>query len=279
MRSHAILFLTLVILASTGRVSAVCGPDADPAMPITAVKLVITGFATEAVDDSFRLDAVLAPGMTVDPVTSGISLELENEFTGAFAAADVPGGIGWRARARGAASYADPDGTHGGITRIKLKPLADGTLAVSIAGRREAYALSTGIRPVRVTIGFGPAATGSECGVAFLSYSRCVFPPSGNSMRCTPPPAPRRCGETPDARVRCDALNAAAAQEAYFVSHGRYLDGECAALPGFTPSPDTICVAAGLSYVFTLTTAGPLASITCTYESAPDMDDPNLTCS
>jgi hypothetical protein len=248
-------------------------------MPITAVKLVITGFATEEVDDSFRLDAVLAPGMTVDPVTSGLTLELGNEYAGTFAFADVPGGIGWRARTRGAASYADPDGIHGGITRIKVKPLADGTSTISIAGRREPYAFTTGIRPVRVAIGFGPSATGSECGLAYLSYSRCGFPVSGNAMRCTPPPAPRRCGASPDARVRCDALNAAAAQEAYFVGHGEYFGGECSELPGFTASPETICVTAGSELAFVLTTAGPSASVTCTYESSPDMDDPNLVCS
>lgn len=279
MRSQIVLFVVLAVLAFGRGAVAACGPGADPALPITSVKLVITGFATEAVDDSFRLDAVLAPGMTVDPVTTGLTLELGNEFAGTFGFAAVPGGIGWRARARGAASFADPDGTHGGVTRIKLKPLADGTVAISIAGRREPYALSTGIRPVRVAIGFGPAAAGAECGVAYLSYSRCGFPVSGNAMRCTPPPAPRRCGETPDARVRCDALNAAAAQEAYFLAHGEYLGGECAQLPGFTPSPETICVTAGSELAFVLTTAGPSATITCTYESVPDMDDPNLVCS
>lgn len=279
MRPHAFPVLVLAFLASTGSVSATCGPDADPAMSVTAVKLVITGFATEQVDDGFRLDAVLAPGTTVDPATSGLSLELSNRYAGTFASADVPGGIGWRVRARGAASFSDPGGIHGGITRIKLKPLADGTLAISIAGRREPYALSTSIRPVRVAVGFGPAATGPECGVAHLSYSRCGFPVSGNAMRCTPPPSPRRCGESPDARVRCDALNAAAAQEAYFVAHGEYFGGECSELPGFTASPETICVTAGSELAFVLTTAGPSASITCTYESAPDMDDPNLVCS
>ena len=280
MRPYAFPVLVLAFLASTAAsVSATCGPDADPAMSVTSVKLVITGFATEQVDDGFRLDAVLAPGTIVDPATSGLSLELSNTYAGTFASANVPGGVGWRVRARGAASFSDPGGTHGGITRIKLKPLADGTLAISIAGRREPYALSTSIRPVRLTVGFGPAATGPECGVAHLSYSRCGFPVSGNAMRCTPPPAPRRCGETPDARVRCDALNAAAAQEAYFVAHGEYLGGDCSELPGFTASPETICVTAGSELAFVLTTAGPSASITCTYESAPVMDDPSLVCS
>lgn len=134
------------------------------------------------------------------------------------------------------------------------------------------------MRPIRVALGFG-TATGAECGVAFLSYSRCEFQGSSNVLRCTPPPSQRRCGADPDARVRCDAVNAAAAQETYYVSHGRYVDGECSQLPAFVASPETICVATGNDYAFALTTAGTEATVTCTYESAPDADDPNLVCS
>ncbi len=268
--------LAFALFVTAGGASAAC--DAG-AIPLTAVKLVMTGFATEATDDSFRLEGVLAPGESVDPATTGLSFELANEYAGVLASAEVPPGVGWRARARGAAFYADRDGTHGGITRIKLKPLADGTLAVSIVGRRWPYALSTGIRPIRVAVGFGAPGSGAECGVAFLSYSRCAFHGASNVLRCTPPPAPRRCGGDPDARVRCDALNAAAAQEAYYVTHGDYLGGECTALPGFTPSPETICVTAGSETAFVLTTVGTSSTIVCIYESAPDSGDPNLLCS
>jgi hypothetical protein len=279
MRPHAFVVSILALLVSAAGVSASCLSDVDPVMPLRDVKLVMTGFATEKVDDSFRFEAVLAPGATFDPAATGLSFELSNQYVGPFATAEVPGGIGWRARGRGGLSYSDPDGTHGGVTRIKVKTLADGTLSVSIAGRRQPYALSTGIRPIRVTIGPGTETPGAECGVAFLAYSRCEFQGAANVLRCTPPPSWRRCGDDPDARVRCDALNAAAAQETYYVSHGEYFGGECAALPGFTPSPETICVAAANEMTFALVTGGPSATVTCTYESAPDMDQPNLVCS
>ena len=279
MRLRAFALLVFVLLAPAGASFAVCDEASSSPRALTSVKLVMTGFATEAIDDSFRLEGVLAPGAPVDPATTGVSVELSNEFVGVLAAVHVPGGDGWRARTRGAASYSDRDGTHGGITRIKLRPLADGTLAVSIAGRRQPYAVSTFIRPIRVAIGFGAETTGGECGVAFLSYSRCAFQPTSNVLRCTPPPSQRRCGDDADARVRCDALNAAAAQEAYYVSHGEYYGRGCTGLPGFTPSPETICSTVGSSLVFVVTTVGLSSTIVCIYQSPADAGEPNLVCS
>lgn len=232
------------------------------------------GFATAALDDSFRLAGVLAPVTTFDPVASGLSIELSNRYFGSFVSADVPGGIRWRARPRGAASFFDADGTHGGVTRIKLKPLADGTMAVAITGRRQSYA-SNDIRPFKVAIGLA----GAGCAEAFLSPPACNLPTLGNTMRCVPPRPQKLCGDDPDARVRCDAVNAAAAQESYYASHGEFLSGECAELPGFTSSPDTLCVMSGNELNFALVTVGTSSTIVCVYDSFARPGDPNLVCS
>jgi hypothetical protein len=123
----------------------------------------------------------------------------------------------------------------------------------------------------------------SECMQTYLSIARCRLAASGNTLHCSPPPGPRRCGGTPDDQVRCDAQNAAAMEEAYFALHGTYYDGECIGLPGFTPSPGVVCVAAAAADIeFSLVTASPYGTVgfACVYSSNPDHPgDPNLVCS
>src|SRR5687768_16033629 len=152
MRPHALVILALTLVVPAGNSSAACDPGSSPSLTLTALKLSIKGFATTEVDDSIRLEGVVEHVTTFDPVASGLSIELSNQYFGSFVSADVPGGVGWRGRPRGAASYLVADGTHGGVTRIKLKPLADGTMAVAITGRRHPYA-SNDVRPFKVAMG------------------------------------------------------------------------------------------------------------------------------
>lgn len=244
------------------------------------VALVVKGFATGPADDSFRLTATLTPSEPLDPARTGFAFALGNRFFGAFAHAAIPAGPAWRPGARAGWSFRDPTGTAGGVTRVKLKRRNDGVFTLAIDGRRGDYAALVDIRPVRVAVALAaPTADVAACGEAFLSVTRCPFGSAGNTMRCDVPPQPRRCGDDPDARVRCDALNAAAAEEAYFAVHGSYASGDCTTIPGFVASSGTIlCVATGSDTDFALSTAGLDATVTCTYDTNPPPNEPNLVC-
>lgn len=258
------------MLASAARVGADCGALAD-------ADVVIKGFATALADDAFRLTATITPPAAFDPSVSGVTLVVENQFAGPIVDAAVPGGAGWRAAAHGGWSYRDPTGSAGGVTRVKIRPVVAGTFAIRIDGRRGDYARSTDILPLHVTL------LVPDCIEMYFSVARCRFAASGNTLRCSPPPALRRCGATADDQVRCDAENAAAMEEAYFALHGTYHDGECIGLPGFTPSPGVLCVAAAAGDIgFSLVTASPYGTVgfACVYSSHPDHPgDPNLVCS
>lgn len=245
-------------------------PCVESSAIVDDVALVVKGFATALSDDGFRLIATLVTGTPVDLARTGFAFALGNRYWGAFAHAAIPGGAAWRPAAHGGWSYRDLRGAAGGITSVKIKGRGNGTYALKIDGRRGSYAAWPDIRPVHVTVALTMSGASAEaCGEAFLSPARCGLPASGNTMRCVPPSLQRRCGDDPDARVRCDARNAAAAEEAYFERQGRYFGGNCAGLPGFAPSPETVCVAAAAETGFTLTTAGSNATIVCVYETSP----------
>lgn len=245
-------------------------PCVESSAIVDGVALVVKGFATERADDAFRLTATLVASAPLDLASTGFAFALGNRYWGAFAHAAIPSGTAWRPAARGGWSYRDPQGTAGGITSVKIKGRGHGAYALKIDGRRGSYAAWADIRPVHVTVALAVSGAGADaCGETYLSLARCGFPASGNTMRCVPPSLQRRCGDDPDARVRCDAQNAVAAEEAYFEREGRYLSGSCAGLPGFVSSPETICVATGSETDFVLTTAGPNATIACVYDTWP----------
>jgi hypothetical protein len=254
-------------------------PCADSSPIFSAVALRMTGFATEAEDDTFRLTGVLAPDAPLDLATTGFAIVLGNRYFGALAHAAIPPAA-WRPGARGGWTYRDGAGTIGGVTSVVIKGRGDGTFALRVQGRRRDYARRSDIRPIRVTIALAAAgATGARCGETTLSIPRCTFAATGNTLRCEPPASQRRCPAAADAAVVCDAKNAAAAEDAFLTMQGQYYSGDCSGLPGFTSSPDVVCVASGAGdTVYSLTTASPTSSIVCVYSSIPRAGDPNLVC-
>jgi type IV pilus assembly protein PilA len=82
-----------------------------------------------------------------------------------------------------------------------------------------------------------------------------------------------------NARMEADARNAATGQEAYFVDNAAYASGDCAALPGFTPSGQVSCVtapkpsgcagtgAAGFTVTTTMKQAGLASYTQCLWDS------------
>jgi type IV pilus assembly protein PilA len=87
-----------------------------------------------------------------------------------------------------------------------------------------------------------------------------------------------RQGKAYDARVMQDARSAAAAEEAYFIDHDSYYEGDCMGMPGIALSPDVSCQAAlveGTYGGFSIQTTHPRASRTCTWSS---QSQPNLSC-
>jgi prepilin-type N-terminal cleavage/methylation domain-containing protein len=83
-------------------------------------------------------------------------------------------------------------------------------------------------------------------------------------------------GRAFDTRVRSDARNAAAAEEAYFTDNFQYLAGACNTLPGVALSPGVSCDAAVTGpNSFSITTSHPSANLTCVWSND---SSPNLIC-
>ena len=75
-------------------------------------------------------------------------------------------------------------------------------------------------------------------------------------------------GKAFDMRVKSDARNAAAAEEAYFVDNLTYYTGSCENLPGVTPSEGVTCTAtAAGANNFSIQTSHPSANYICTWSS------------
>jgi prepilin-type N-terminal cleavage/methylation domain-containing protein len=84
-------------------------------------------------------------------------------------------------------------------------------------------------------------------------------------------------GKAFDARVRADARNAAAAEEAYFEENFAYYEGACGTLPGVSVSEGVNCqMAVTGPNSFTVTTSHPSANLTCIWAND---SSPNLICS
>jgi hypothetical protein len=257
-------------------------PCPSPAPLLADATVTVSGFTTAAADDTFRLTGTLAPGVAVDPAAEGVTVLLSHKFRGTLVRAEIPGGTGWTRSPRGGWVYRDPQGTVDGVTYVSVKPAAtSGRLLLVVEGRRGDYARSTDVRPVHVTVALAASSAGrAQCGESNLALSRCTFSASGRILRCTPPPPQRRCTSAePNARVRCVAQNAAAAQETYFTTHGTHYSGACAALPGFAPSAGVLCLTTSADFVYSVVTASPASTISCTYSSAPALGQPNLVCS
>ena len=87
-----------------------------------------------------------------------------------------------------------------------------------------------------------------------------------------------RQGKAYDARIMQDARNAAAAEEAYFVDHDSYYEGDCLGMPGIALSPDVSCQASvveGTYGGFAIQTTHPRSNRTCTWSTD---SQPNLSC-
>ena len=87
----------------------------------------------------------------------------------------------------------------------------------------------------------------------------------------------RQQGKAFDVRIKSDARNAAAAEEAYFVDNLTYYTGSCENLPGVIPSEGVTCTAtAAGANNFSIQTSHPSANYICTWSSDTS---PNLNCS
>jgi len=78
-----------------------------------------------------------------------------------------------------------------------------------------------------------------------------------------------------DARVAQDTRNAAAGQELYFLEHFEYFDGDCAALPGYTPSAGIQADCEGNGVSFEVRVDHPSSTRRCTWNS---ISDPVMVC-
>ena len=226
-----------------------------------------------------RLTARLAPETTIDPAADGIVITLTSAF-GTFLDARIPGGNAWTTRS-GAWQYRDPYGFVADVTRVTVRRgvVRRGEFVVTVEARRGDWRSAVAARPLRVTIVLDATGRpGAPCGVVHFSLARCRTGHSGRTLSCDPPRAPHRCSEpNANATIRCAALNAAAAQETYFATHGRYYSGKCGSMPDFTAS-DTVCVTSGGSLTYTVTTSSAMATTACIYSSSPRAGRPNLVC-
>ena len=266
--------------------------------PFDAIKepvLTIRGLDQPAGGQRLRLKGtLLVPGVpAVDPAANGVRVMVREWFADrTFVHAVVPGGAGWMVHAGGRWTYRDPTGQAGGVTRINIRPVAAPRVP-AYANPRAAYAIDVEARGVTLALAgvleatvslHGTVLNGRQCGDALFADVlpwRCTVGAYGNSARCG---SARRVGpcrvSDPNDMVVCDALNAAAAEDAYFFETGSYFGGPCANMPRFVPTPGVACTAARTtngdgSPGFALATTHPQASWSCTWYSDTG---PNLSC-
>jgi hypothetical protein len=122
---------------------------------------------------TFQGEAVVpTPWQAVDPATAGVQVLVSGLLDAA-----VPGGSAWLAKPAGW-TYRDEAGTHGGITRIRIRNLSakqDGRLAIKVK-----------VSGAAVTL---PSAVGMDATVVFGASSECAGiawnGPAGVEPRCT----------------------------------------------------------------------------------------------
>jgi len=119
------------------------------------------------------------PWTGIDPVARGIRIVVDATSGGGGIDVAVPGGTGWRASADGKRwSFADPSGSHGGVTRIAIQDRSareDGLLHWRVTGRSTAAVVLPDVQRVRTAVVLGDAG---EC--AALTWNA----PGGPRPRC-----------------------------------------------------------------------------------------------
>ena len=271
--------------------------------PFDAIKepvLTLYGLGDSIGRERFQLKGtLLVPDVpAIDPGANGIRVVLREWFVAGAPLFDavVPSGAGWSSRPGGQWAYRDPTGQAGGVTRVTIRPVPAPPVP-AYTHPRAAYAIvvearAAGLALVGVlgaTVGLDAASlNGHQCGDALFADVlpwRCTPRGSGRTARCG---GARRAGpcrvSDPNDMVVCDALGAAAAEEAYFAGNGSYFAGACANLPGFVPTPGVTCMtalAAGLdgSPGVEIATLHPQAYWSCTWFSDPAAGNPKLSCS
>jgi hypothetical protein len=271
--------------------------------PFDAIKeplLTLHGLDDATARQRFQLKGTLlvpdAPA--IDPAANGIRVVLREWFVAGAPLFDavVPGGAEWTVRPGGQWAYRDPTGQAGGVTRVTIRRVlsppvpaySDPRLAYAIVVEARAASLAL-VDVLGATVSLAAAAlNGRQCADALFADVlpwHCTPRGSGRNARCG---GARRFGacrvSDPSDMVVCDALGAAAAEDAYFAQNGAYLAGSCMDLPGFVPTPGVTCltalaVDADGSPGFEVSTLHPQASWSCTWFSDPAAGNPKLSCS
>jgi len=270
--------------------------------PFDAIKEPV--LSLHSIDDAtgrqrFQLKGMLlvpdAPA--IDPAANGIRVMLRRWFVADAPLFDavVPGGAGWTVRPGEQWAYRDPMGEAGGVTRVMIRRVlappvpayANPRLAYAIVVEARAASLAL-VDVLGATVSLDATAlNGRQCADALFADVlpwHCTPRGLGRTARCG---GARRLGpcrvSDPNDMVVCDALGAAAAEDAYFAQSGAYLAGSCTDLPGFVPTPGVTCTTAlvGLdgSPGFEVATLHPQAFWSCIWLSDPVAGIPKLFCS
>ncbi len=186
-------------------------------------------------------------------------------------------GTGWK--------YRDPSGSAGGVTHVTVKrgSRTPDEWTIAVDGRHGGWASAFAVVPLQVAIALAvdPSA-GAPCAATAFSPARCTYNASGRTLRCVPPPPPPRCpSSSPDADVRCAALRAAAAEEAFYATSATYCGGDCAGLGDFVTPRSVLCLATAagdLAYSVVTTSSAATPAFACVYREPALAGEPNLVC-
>jgi hypothetical protein len=222
-------------------------------------------------DEKMRFGGILPARDTdvVDPAASGLWLFLISSDPATLVDVTAPAGAGWRAHRGGTRwRYRASVGSNDGILRASVKEVAanpawglhERAYAVRVTLAPGAFASQSDLDTHYVTLGISTDEATSVCRSHLLYppviyvqpdsepwetpsfWARCRMSPGGTRLSCRPPDPAGPCGVgDPEDLMLCDALGAAAAQEAHRTETGSYFQGECHDLPGFQGSPDVAC--------------------------------------
>jgi hypothetical protein len=260
-------------------------------------------------DDTLRFRAILPllADTVVDPAATGLRLTvLDNAWTSDDLVLDVaaPGGSGWRVDAGGRSwIYRASDFATSGIKRAMVKEIEANpayilprAFLVAIDARRGTYDPTSDLESHYVTLAFAGTGVAEICanqayypwlftglpGVepweALPWQPSCKFRSDGRTLECASGPQVGPCRVSgPGDMMVCDAENAAAAQDRYWIATGTYYSGACTGLPGFTASPNVTCTTTGDATAFSVSTShvDDVPWFECVWNSR---GTPNLAC-
>lgn len=172
-----------VMLLEIERVDGI-GGCSNPSS-VASARLSLTKLLAPAGDDQLTLtgNVAVTASPPIDPVTSGLQLNLTDAAGVVLADLTAAAGAKWKANRAGTAwTYRDPLASSG-IRDVRVRAVKPtGTLRVTVKARGLALGAAPAGTPPVASIAFGASAAPGQCGIT--AFAACKTTPNGATVRC-----------------------------------------------------------------------------------------------